>query len=184
MTRTQLDSSTVQIRPAAAADCEAIRSFVTGLSARARFLRFFTPASPPTSAVLRAMCGAGRATDVLIATVGGAVIGHAMAADGTGPDGGRTTDVGLVVADRWQHRGLGSELLRRLIDRAAERGVSVLMLDVLPENRMMLAMISRRWADAGYEFGGGSVTARVRLPAAPPQGQGQGQGRGQALRAA
>ena len=58
------------------------------------------------------------------------------------------------------------------------------MLDVLPENRMMLAMISRRWADAGYEFGGGSVTVRVRLPAAPPQGQGQGQGRGQALRAA
>lgn len=184
MTRTQLDSAAVQIRAAAAADCEAISSFVTGLSPRARFFRFFTPASPPTSAVLRAMCGAGRTTDVLVATAGGAVIGHAMAADGTGPDGGRTTDVGLVVADRWQHRGLGSELLRRLIDRATERGVSVLVLDVLPENRMMLAMISRRWADAGYEFGGGSVTARVRLSASPAQGHDQGHGRGAALRAA
>jgi GNAT superfamily N-acetyltransferase len=158
----------VQVRGASAADCEAIKTFVAGLSLRARFLRFFTPASPPTPAVLRGLCGGGRTTDVLVATAGGTVIGHAMAADSTGPDGSRVTDIGLVVADHWQHRGVGSDLLGLVIARAAARGVSALEMDVLPENRPMLAMISSRWADASYEYGGGSVTVRVPLAGGAP----------------
>jgi GNAT superfamily N-acetyltransferase len=153
----------VLFRPVAAADCEAIRSFVAGFSPRTRFLRFFSPATPPSSAVLRSLCGGGRTTDALIATQGGAVIAHAMAADSTGPDGGRITDIGLVVADRWQHRGIGSEMLARLVTRAVARGVHVLVMDVLPDNRPMLTMISHRWPGAGYEYAAGSVTVRVRL---------------------
>ena len=169
MTRTQeLPRSGIQIRGASAVDCEAIKAFVAGLSLRARFLRFFTPAATPTPAVLRGLCGGGRTTDVLLATDGGAVIGHAMAADSTGPDGGRVTDIGLVVADRWQHRGVGSDLLGRVIARAAARGVSALEMDILPENRAMLSIISRQWAHASYEYGGGSVTVRVPLAGGAP----------------
>jgi GNAT superfamily N-acetyltransferase len=171
----------VEIRAAAAEDCEAIKSFVAGLSLRARLMRFFTPASPPSSAVLRRMCGTGPTSDVLVATEDGAVIGHAMAVDGVGPDGGPTTDLGLVVADRWQNNGLGSELFRRLTERAAARGVRAAVMDVLPENGRMLAMISRRWADAGYEFSAGSVV--VRVPLAAPAEAGGG-GRDRASRAA
>jgi L-amino acid N-acyltransferase YncA len=156
----------VLFRPAAPADGEAIKSFVAGLSLRTRFLRFFSPATPPSSAVLRGLCGAGRTTDVLVATQDGVIVGHAMAADSTGPGGARMTDVGLVVADRWQHWGIGSELLARLVARAAARGVRVLMMDVLPDNRPMLAMISRQWPGAEYEYGAGSVTVRVSLPGA------------------
>ena len=169
MNRTQLAPGAtppgiIEIRTAAAADREAIRSFVTGLSLEARFLRFFTPVPSPGPAVLRGMCGAGRGTDALVATEDGVIIGHVMAADSTGPDGGQVTDIGLVVADRWQNHGIGSELLCRVITRAAARGVSGLVLEVLPENRRMLAMISRRWADAGYEYSRHSVTVRVHLP--------------------
>jgi GNAT superfamily N-acetyltransferase len=157
----------VQYRRACAADCEAIGWFVAGLSLRTRFLRFFTPASPPSSAVLRAMCGADRTTDVLVATHGGVVVGHAMAVDSVSPDGCRVADIGVVIADHWQSRGVGSMIMGRLVARAAARGVSVLVMDVLPENRPMLAMISRRWADAQYEFGADSVTVRVYLSCAP-----------------
>ena len=172
----------IQIRGASAADCEAIKTFVAGLSLRARFLRFFTPVSPPTPAVLRGLCGGGRTSDVLVATADGAVIGHAMAADSTGPDGGRVTDIGLVVADDWQHRGVGSDLFGRVIARAAGRGVSALEMEVLPENRPMLAIISRLWADAKYEYDGGSVTVRVPLAGGAPVPEGGGHGT--ALRAA
>ena len=171
----------IQVRAASAADCEAIRSFVAGLSVRARYLRFFTPAATPTPSVLRGLCGAGRTTDVLLATAGGAVIGHAMAADAVEPDGCRVTDIGLMVSDRWQGRGVGSDLLEGIIARAAARGVSGLEMEILPENRRMLAMISHRWADAGYEYGGGAVTVRVRL-AGPPEAKGGC--RGAVLRAA
>jgi GNAT superfamily N-acetyltransferase len=173
VTRTQLDMERlpgVQIRGASAGDCEAITSFVAGLSLRARLLRFFTPASPPSSAVLRRMCGAAPGTDVLVATEGNAVIGHAMAVDTVGPDGRPAADLGLVVADRWQNRGLGSEMFRRLTERAAGRGMRAAVMDVLPENRQMLSMISRRWADAGYEFSAGSVIVRVPLAAVAPGG--------------
>ncbi len=186
MNRTQLapdapHGRTVEIRPASAADCEAIKSFVMGLSLQARFLRFFSPVAPPSSTVLRRMCGASCGTDALVATENDVVIGHAMAADVSGPDGCGVADIGLVVTDRWQNRGVGSEMLRRVVARAADRGVSGLVMEVLPENRRMLAMITRRWADAGYEFGGDSVTVRVRLPDPPAA---KGLGHDTALRAA
>jgi GNAT superfamily N-acetyltransferase len=200
--RTQLaPPDDIRIRPAHTADCAAIGAFVAGLSPRARFLRFFGPASPPSSSVLRSMCGAGLTSDVLLATDGhghshghghgdgdgdgddrdnhgdsghgdysetgdGAnrmVIGHAMAADSVAPDGALVTDVGLVVADRWQHHGVGSDLLARLVARAQERGVSRLSMDVLPENRTMLTLIAHRWPDASYAFGPDAVTVRVGL---------------------
>jgi ribosomal protein S18 acetylase RimI-like enzyme len=153
----------VQIRAAAATDCEGIKSFVAGLTLRARFLRFFTPASPPSSAVLRRMCGAAPVSDVLVATEDGAIVGHAMAVDGIGPDGSATTDLGLVVADRWQNRGVGSEMFLRLTERAAARGVRAAVMDVLPENHQMLSIINRHWGHPGYQFSSGSVIVRVAL---------------------
>lgn len=164
----------VEIRAASAADHEAIKSFVMGLSLRSRFLRFFSPVAPPTSAVLRGMCGAGSGTDALVATADGVIVGHVMASDVAGPDSRRpVADIGLVVADRWQGRGLGSQLLSQVIARAAARGVSGLVMEVLPENRRMLAMIAQGFPSAGYEFGGGSVTVRVPLPGAAPAGHGR-----------
>jgi acetyltransferase len=174
--RTQLaPPDDIRIRPAHTADCAAIGAFVAGLSPRARFLRFFGPASPPSSSVLRSMCGAGLTSDVLLATdrhgdysetgdgANRMVIGHAMAADSVAPDGALVTDVGLVVTDRWQHHGVGSDLLARLVARAQERGVSRLSMDVLPENRTMLTLIAHRWPDASYAFGPDAVTVRVGL---------------------
>jgi GNAT superfamily N-acetyltransferase len=157
----------VEYRGVGAADCDGMRSFLAGLSLRTRFLRFFAPASPPSPAVLRGMCGGGRTSDALVATHDGVIVGHAMAADSVSPEGCLVSDVGVVVADGWQNRGIGAQILGLLVARAMERGVSVLVMDVLPENKRMLGMISRRWADAGYRFSGGSVTARVYLPGVP-----------------
>ena len=168
--RTQSD---LEIRAAVPDDCEGIKSFVDGLSLRARFLRFFTPASPPSSAVLHRMCGAAPTSDVLVATQGGEIVAHAMAVDVTGPDGSATTDLGLVVADRWQNRGVGSEMFRRLAERACARGVRAAVMDVIPENHQMLANIDRHWGHAGYEFSGGSVIVRVPLADRPPANQPQ-----------
>ena len=57
------------------------------------------------------------------------------------PDASRTADVGVVVADAWQRRGVGALLMRALIARAQARGVTALAMDVLPGNRRVLAMI-------------------------------------------
>jgi GNAT superfamily N-acetyltransferase len=128
-------------------DAARIREFVCGLSANSQYLRFFASVAPPSSGLLRVL-GGGTGADILLVTEeSGDVIAHAMAAD-TGVCGGLATNIGLVVADRWQGQGLGTLLLSTLIGRASRRGVSSLVLDVLPYNDRMLGIIARRWPDA------------------------------------
>lgn len=156
----------VQLRPVTPDDHEAIRSFVAGLSLRSAFLRFFAAVSPPSPALLRRMCGAGNDADILLATYRGVVVGHAMASDRAGPGESLATEIGLVVADRWQNRGLGSAMFATLARRAARRGVGTLVMDVLPENGRMLATIERRCGPARFEVTPDAVTVRVPLPGA------------------
>ena len=117
-----------------------------GLSPRSQYFRFFASVAPPSTGLLRALSGVTGAADILLMTdSGGAMIGHGMAADVRGAAGRLETNIGLVIADEWQQRGLGTALLTELVSRAARRDVHALVLDVLPENDPMRASS----ADAG-----------------------------------
>jgi GNAT superfamily N-acetyltransferase len=141
----------VRLRRADACDRGAIREFVSGLSARNQRLRFFAGVVPPSSALLSALCGGSGSADVLIVTdCNGAVIAHGMAADKP-VNGTVESSVGLVVADAWHRRGVGTMLISALVGRAAARGVSSLVVDVLPDNHVILGIIGRRWPSAASE---------------------------------
>ncbi len=128
-------------------DAARIREFVCGLSPNSQYMRFFATAAPPSSGLLRVLCGGTGADILLITDDSGAVIAHGMAADTPG-SGVLASNIGLVVADQWQQRGLGTLLLRTLVSRASRRGAGSLVLDVLPANNRMLGIIARRWPDA------------------------------------
>ncbi len=129
-----------QIRAAGDQDVAAITSFISGLSLRTRYLRFFTGAGP-SSAVIRLLAG-GTGADVLVATCDGVVVGHAIAVEVEDPGSPVLADVGVVVADAWQGRGVGSALLRTLVTRAGGRGAAGITMSVLPENRRVLANLA------------------------------------------
>ena len=152
------------IRPARPTDLAALGEFFAGLSPRTRYLRFFA-AVTPTGSMLRRLAGAG--ADALVATDGGVIIGHAMAVDQAGPGRGSTADVGVVVADAWQGRGIGSALLQALIGRAQARGVSWLTMDVQHGNTLMRGIIVRRWATARPDHSSDYLTFRVPVPPLP-----------------
>jgi len=86
-----------------------------------------------------------------------------MAADRTGPRGARVTDIGVVVGDAWQGRGLGAALMRALVTRARARGVTQLELDVLNGNRQVIDMITSHWPAARVERSPDSISIRIRL---------------------
>jgi GNAT superfamily N-acetyltransferase len=153
------------IRPARPTDLAALGEFFAGLSPRTRYLRFFA-AITPTGSMLRRLAGSAGA-DALVATDGGVIIGHAMAVDQAGPGRGPTADVGVVVADAWQGRGIGSALLRALIGRAQARGVAWLTMDVQHGNTLMRGIIVRRWATACPDYSSDCLTFRVPLPPLP-----------------
>ena len=166
MRRTQVGTQRTgnfAIRRPCISDHDGIREFLTGLSPRARYLRFFSGAPPASQAMLRLLAGGGAQTDVLVATVDGVIIGHAMAGDRAGPGGARLTEIGVVVADGYRGRGVGSALVRGLIARAQIRGATALVMEVLAENRQVLTMIADHWPVASQERSGAYLTISARL---------------------
>ncbi len=154
--------SPLAIRRARAADREALRTFFAGLSAHSRYLRFFA-AVTTTPAMLRVMSGGGNA-DAVVATGSGAIIGHGIAADRVCPGGTIITEIGVVVADAWQGKGVGSALVRALIAAAKARGAAAVAMDVLPGNQQVLAMIASHWPAASIEHSADCVIIRAPLP--------------------
>jgi ribosomal protein S18 acetylase RimI-like enzyme len=176
--RTQLGRTdgraTVAIRRVRPTDLTALSAFFTGLSAETRYLRFFGPVTP-SPALLHVLSGDAAHVDAVVAVRAGVIVGHAMAADRTDPAGARMTDIGVVVADAWQGRGLGSALVRALLAGAQARGVTFVVMDVLHANPQVLAMIRGHWPEAGLDVSRDCVTARIWLrPAGPAAGYRRG----------
>jgi GNAT superfamily N-acetyltransferase len=162
------------IRAARPDDLPALSDFLTGLSAQTRYLRFFAPVTPGAAMLAllsggpgaSGASGASNQADAVVAVRDGVIIGHAMAVDRAapgdsgGPCGERrtVTDIGVVVADAWQGRGVGSALTRALITRARARGVASATMDVLPGNRQVLAMIAAHWPGASVTRSPDSTT--------------------------
>jgi ribosomal protein S18 acetylase RimI-like enzyme len=156
------------VRRAGSADLAALSEFFAGLSVRTRYRRFFA-AITPTPAMLRLLSGRPGNADAVVAIRDGIIIGHAIAVDQGSPAGPRMTDIGVVIADAWQGHGVGSALTRTLITAAEARGVTCVAMDVLHDNRQVLAMIARRWPDARTGQGTDFATVHVQLPQARPQ---------------
>ena len=193
MGRTQVGTQRIEnfaIRRPCNSDHEPIREFLSGLSPRARYLRFFSGAPPTSGAMLRILAGGSARTDVLVATGDGVIIGHAMAGDRAGPGGTRVTEIGVVVADAYRGQGVGSALVRQLVARAEVRGATGVVMEVLAENRQVLTMISDHWPVASQERSGAYITFSARLQpevrsrpesgpgAEPPPGPNPGAGPG------
>jgi ribosomal protein S18 acetylase RimI-like enzyme len=163
MSRTQVDRLAAVIRPARTTDLPALGGFFAGLSVQSRYLRFFSPITPGPS-LLNLLCGGGDGTtDALLVTRDGVIVGHGMAADVSGPCGARTTDIGVVVADAWQGRGVGAALVRALITGAQVRGVTTVTMDVMHGNDRALAMIKGHWPVARTRRSRDCVTLHVQL---------------------
>ena len=173
------DCITTAIRSVYPADLPALRDFFDGLSLHTRYLRFFGPATP-TAALLDLLSGRAANVHAVVAVAGGAIVGHAMAADRAEPDDPAdphdrrdpgqtcTTDIGVVVADAWQGRGLGSALMRAVVARAEVRGVTSLAMDVMHANRPVLRMITAHWPEARIDHSHDSLGIRVQLPRYQP----------------
>ena len=153
----------IAIRPVRPADLAELGCFFAGLSVESRYLRFFAPVIP-AHGLLDLLAGRPANVDAIVAVADGEIVGHAMAADGRD---GQATDVGVVVGDAWQRRGVGAALMRALAARAQARGVMSLAMDVLPVNRRVLAMVLGHWPDAAVGYSPDSLDIRVPLEVGP-----------------
>jgi acetyltransferase len=154
----------VLLRGARPEDCSAVRDFLAGLSLDSAYRRFFTGiGSPPSGALVRRLveADADRRT-VVLAIAGAQVVG---VADTTVADDGRAVELGIVLADRWQRRGLGWQLCAAALAPALIRGVPVLRAHTLPDNTRVAKILRRRWPDADPRFADGTLVWELPLRA-------------------
>ncbi|MEU6409626.1 GNAT family N-acetyltransferase [Microbispora sp. NPDC046933] len=135
-----------------------MRLFVEGLSQATLTHRFFVGLGRPSASLIRAMVACDDRRDALLAVRGDTVIGHAMGHLAEGE-----VEIAVVVDDRWQNLGVGSRLVRTLLRRASVRGAVVVGMDVMTENRRVLAMVRRAWPSATIDTHGTSVEIKAPL---------------------
>jgi acetyltransferase len=160
----------VLLRPVRAEDAAAIRALFQGLSERSTWLRFF-------SLCLRLDPVVGWATEVdnhrhlgvvAIAADSGQLIAHAgLERDSRRPD---RAEFALVVADRYQGRGLGGILLGRLVETAQRLGIGWLTAEVLAENHRMLNLLRHVRYPVSLRLSSGVVLAELATSPSPGTG--------------
>lgn len=150
----------IQVRHADATDAERLTALVAGVSARSAFLRFFAGVGHPSPRLVSALLRRDATHGAWVAAAGDTLVGHATwgveAAD-RGPSPEDRVEVGILVADAWQGRGLGRALFQRALHEASARGLSWVSLHVHTEN----TTLARRLADGAVSVtrADGVVTA-------------------------
>jgi acetyltransferase len=169
--RTELTNGTpVLLRPIRPEDEPAMTRFHAGLSERSVYLRYFAPLRFDHRIAherLSRLCFIDYDREI------------ALIAEHTLPESGHTEILGvgrlsdlhsesgaefaLLVTDDWQGKGLGVELLRRLLDIGRTEGVHHVMGRILPDNRNMLHLCKK----LGFRVetqGGGEYVASWHAP--------------------
>ena len=149
------------VRDAGPADAAVLTDMLRLLSPASAFMRFLVGFGEPKPSLVRALLATGPRRGALLAVLpGGTAVGHAC---WSVADDGGTVDVGVVVLDGWQRRGIGRALVEAAVTRAADAGGTSLHLDVHPENRALLATLRSRMPTAARRFADGLVTFDVPL---------------------
>jgi acetyltransferase len=69
----------------------------------------------------------------------------------------------LLISDSFQHQGIGSELLKRLIQIGRDEKLSRITADILSDNQPMLHVTKRAGFKVAHEPGGNDYMAEYKL---------------------
>lgn len=153
----------VRIRAVRPDDAPALARAYTSLGEQSRYRRFFTAMPKLPETTLKAAVDVDHVDHealVAVPLLSAEIVGECRFI--RLPDQPDTAEIGVTVVDAWQGRGLGSALLARLSEHAAEAGIEYFTAEILAENRTMLALLPGL-GEVETESHGPVVNARVEL---------------------
>jgi GNAT superfamily N-acetyltransferase len=138
-TRAGAPTPNLLLRAAVARDAEPLRELIAGLSVRSAFMRFLAGVRHPSERLLARLLQVddSHGAHVAVAT-DGRLVAHAMWAMQE-----ESVELGVVVTDAWQGRGIGSALVRSALTEAAVAGACTVRMDVHVDNRRLARHLSR-----------------------------------------
>jgi acetate---CoA ligase (ADP-forming) len=160
------DGSTIHLRPVRPTDLEGVQQFLSELSDRSRWFRYFTPKTDMWRAA-RWATEVDYFTRFGIVCISGSdpqIAAHA-GYECTTPD---RAEVAFAVADQLQGKGVATLLLGILCEAAAANGITVFEAEILPDNHQMLDVFRQSGFEPQLRSEPGSIA--VEFPTAATEG--------------
>ena len=163
------DGLAYTLRRVTPADAGLLDEFLRRLSAKTRWLRFMTarPCSPEVvhAEVARMVAGsAGNAITLIVTEARGGSEAVAAVAELVYTRESGTGEVGVVVMDDAQRKGIGTMLLQRLLQIAQELGLTHLHGDMFAENDAIRRRIQALRLSYTATIQSGEIHMIIRVP--------------------
>lgn len=157
------DGTRVHIRPIRPEDDRALVEIFERLSPQTVYQRFFTAMPELTPGMARYLSHVNyRSRMALVAEVEGELVGVGRYERTPDPE---VAELGLVVLDSWQNRGLGRALLHQILRAAASNGIHRFSADVLADNHRMAKLLASETEIVSRRFEAGVVSYSLNAPA-------------------
>ena len=155
------EGSAITVRRADAGDLEAARAMHERCSARTLSMRYHGPVGDADKD-LNHLLSPRFGRTLAVQTASGRIVGlgHLLW-------DGDETEVALLVEDAWQRRGIGAELLRRLVAMALEAGCASVYAVTQSSNTGMVAAMRGLGLPLDYQIEEGILVITTRLDTAP-----------------
>jgi GNAT superfamily N-acetyltransferase len=151
----------MRIRRATSANRTEVADLLRGLSAESAYRRFQTGLGPhPSARLLDALLPDGPYAGAVVADIGRSLVAHGMwHRIGTS----QVAEIGLLVADGEQRRGIGTALAEVLLSDLTARGMEWVEIFATATNQAVARMVTRQAPGSVGEYDGGTVTYRLAV---------------------
>lgn len=159
------DGSVAVVRSIDPSDKQLLVRGFERLSPESRYRRFLSPLKHLSSAELAYLTEVDHVDHealIAVSSENGELVGVARYV--RLPDRPETAEVAVTTVDAWQGRGLATELLRRLAERAGSAGIERFTATCLAQNRDVIDLLQRAGASTVARSDPGLVEVEVELP--------------------
>ncbi|MFJ8199677.1 GNAT family N-acetyltransferase [Streptomyces sp. NPDC096152] len=155
------EGNAITVRRADTGDLPATRAMHERCSARTLSMRYHGPVGD-ADRYLHHLLSPRFGRTLAVRTASGRIVGlgHLLW-------DGDETEIALLVEDEWQRRGIGAELLRRLVALAVEAGCESVYAVTQASNTGMVAAMRGLGLPLDYQIEEGTLVITARLEAAP-----------------
>ena len=134
-------------------------------SDRTLYRRYLSGVAEWRDISLRRLTGGHRGATLVVMSEDGSIVGLGNVFPDH-PSDGHAAELAVIVEDVYQGRGIGTRLVRRLLELAQRLGIEHVVATLLAENAEMLSVLEATGLDWTRELDRSVLTIRAPLPVA------------------